>query len=77
MDTVIWAKFKHDEYCNIAPKGKLHFTEDLGHTTLCGVNVPSSHDAEIEGEGDRHYVECKRCQKAHDKLARESRQFEG
>lgn len=68
IDTVTWSKFRFDENCGMYPQVKLHFSSDLGDSTLCGVSVPSNSEAEVEGHGEKAHVECKRCQKKYNEI---------
>lgn len=71
MDTVFWHKFMNNANCDLYPQSKVHFTDDLGVTTLCGTPTPATHDAEISGMGDSSHVECKRCQKKYNQIIRD------
>lgn len=70
MDTVFWSKFRFDLNGGSYPQSKIHFTDDSGKTTLCGTAVPTRHEADVEGYGERRSVECKKCQKKYDALAK-------
>ncbi len=65
MDTVIWARWVGDYNDRLSTKGKSHYV-GLNGKTLCGADIPSSQQADIEGAGI--YASCKRCQKLKEGL---------
>jgi len=64
-NAIVWKKFNF-ETCSLRQSSKEHYTAN-NITTYCGVLIPSRHEADLDGLGERSYVNCKKCQKVFDK----------